>query len=301
MTGVRAVVALGGNAFNRPGEPITQETHLRNVDVAARVVARIVQEGHQVVVTHGNGPQVGYLAELQKDNGTFRLDALNAMTQGMLGYFIVSALDRYLGRGRAVALVTRVEVDCDDPAFKNPTKFIGPLYSREQAEVLAQKYGWQIRQDPRGGWRRVVASPTPLKIVEVEAVKRLLDAGFIVVAAGGGGIPICGDRGVEGVIDKDLASSLLALELDADFFMILTDTDAVYLNYRKPNQRRLDKVRVEELERYFAEGHFPPGSMGPKVQAVINFVKKTRKRAAIGALEEGYEVFSGIKGTQVTP
>jgi len=294
-------VALGGNAFNRPGEPITQETHLRNVDVAARVVARIVQEGHQVVVTHGNGPQVGYLAELQKDNGTFRLDALNAMTQGMLGYFIVSALDRYLGRGRAVALVTRVEVDCDDPAFKNPTKFIGPLYSREQAEVLAQKYGWQIRQDPRGGWRRVVASPTPLKIVEVEAVKRLLDAGFIVVAAGGGGIPICGDRGVEGVIDKDLASSLLALELDADFFMILTDTDAVYLNYRKPNQRRLDKVRVEELERYFAEGHFPPGSMGPKVQAVINFVKKTRKRAAIGALEEGYEVFSGIKGTQVTP
>jgi carbamate kinase (EC 2.7.2.2) len=301
MTGVRAVVALGGNAFNRPGEPITQETHLRNVDVAARVVARIVQEGHQVVVTHGNGPQVGYLAELQKDNGTFRLDALNAMTQGMLGYFIVSALDRYLGRGRAVALVTRVEVDCDDPAFKNPTKFIGPLYSRKQAEVLAQKYGWQIRQDPRGGWRRVVASPTPLKIVEVEAVKRLLDAGFIVVAAGGGGIPICGDRGVEGVIDKDLASSLLALELDADFFMILTDTDAVYLNYRKPNQRRLDKVRVEELERYFAEGHFPPGSMGPKVQAVINFVKKTRKRAAIGALEEGYEVFSGIKGTQVTP
>ena len=293
-------MALGGNAFNRPGEPITQETHLRNVDVAARVVARIVQEGHQVVVTHGNGPQVGYLAELQKDNGTFRLDALNAMTQGMLGYFIVSALDRYLGRGRAVALVTRVEVDCDDPAFKNPTKFIGPLYSRKQAEVLAQKYGWQIRQDPRGGWRRVVASPTPLKIVEVEAVKRLLDAGFIVVAAGGG-IPICGDRGVEGVIDKDLASSLLALELDADFFMILTDTDAVYLNYRKPNQRRLDKVRVEELERYFAEGHFPPGSMGPKVQAVINFVKKTRKRAAIGALEEGYEVFSGIKGTQVTP
>jgi len=301
MAGVRAVVALGGNAFNRPGEPITQEAHLRNVDVAARVVARIVQEGHQVVVTHGNGPQVGYLAELQKENGTFRLDALNAMTQGMLGYFIVSALDRYLGRGRAVALVTRVEVDCDDPAFKNPTKFIGPLYSREQAEALAQKYGWQIRQDPRGGWRRVAASPTPLKIVEVEAVKRLLDAGFIVVAAGGGGIPICGDRGVEGVIDKDLASCLLALELDADFFMILTDTDAVYLNYRKPNQRRLDKVRVEELERYFAEGHFPPGSMGPKVQAVINFVKKSGKRAAIGALEEGYEVFRGIKGTQVTP
>jgi carbamate kinase len=298
---VRVVVALGGNAFNRPGEPITQETHLRNVDVAARVVAGIMQGGHQVVVTHGNGPQVGYLAELQRDNGTFRLDALNAMTQGMLGYFLVSALDKYLGRGRAAALVTRVEVDCDDPAFKNPTKFIGPLYGKEQAEALAQRYGWQFRQDPRGGWRRVVASPTPLRIVEIEAVKRLLDAGFVVVAAGGGGIPLCGDRGVEGVIDKDLASSLLAVELGADFFMILTDTDAVYLNYGRPNQRRLDSVGADELERYFAEGHFPPGSMGPKVQAAINFVKKTGKRAAIGALEEGYDVFRGIKGTQVTP
>jgi carbamate kinase (EC 2.7.2.2) len=148
---VRVVVALGGNAFNRPGEPITQETHLRNVDTAARVVARIVEEGHQVVVTHGNGPQVGYLAELQKGNGRFKLDALNAMTQGMLGYFIVSAIDKYLGRGRAVAVVTRVEVDCGDQAFKNPTKFIGPIYDKEQAETLAQQYGWQFKQDPRGG------------------------------------------------------------------------------------------------------------------------------------------------------
>jgi len=301
MAEVRVVVALGGNAFNRPGEPITQETHLRNVDVAARVVARIMQGGHQVVVTHGNGPQVGYLAELQKDNGTFRLDALNAMTQGMLGYFLVSALDKYLGRKRATALVTRVEVDCDDPAFKNPTKFIGPLYGKEQAEALAQRYGWQFRQDPRGGWRRVVASPTPLRIVEIEAVKRLLDAGFVVVAAGGGGIPLCGDRGVEGVIDKDLASSLLAIELGTDFFMVLTDTDGVYLNYGRSNQKRLEVVTVHELEKYHAEGHFPSGSMGPKVQAVIDFVKKTGRRAAIGALEEGYDVFRGVEGTQVTP
>jgi len=295
------VVALGGNAFNKPNEAINQETHLKNVDVAARVLARIVEDGHQVVVTHGNGPQVGYLAELEKDNEAFRLDALTAMTQGMLGYFLVSALDKYLGRGRAAALVTRVEVDCDDPAFKNPTKFIGPLYGKEQAETFARRYGWHFRQDPRGGWRRVVASPTPLGIVEIEAVRRLLDAGFVVVAAGGGGIPLCGDRGVEGVIDKDLASSLLALKLGADFFMMLTDTDAVYLNYGKPNQKRLEVVTVHELEKYHAEGHFPPGSMGPKVQAAINFVKKTGRRAAIGALEEGYDVFRGIKGTQVTP
>ena len=298
---MRVVVALGGNAFNRPNEAINQETHLKNVDVAARVLARIVEDGHQVVVTHGNGPQVGYLAELQKDNEAFRLDALNAMTQGMLGYFLVSALDRYLGRGRAVAVVTRVEVDCDDPAFKNPTKFIGPLYSKEQAEALMRRYGWQFKQDPRGGWRRVVASPAPLKLIEIEAVKRLLEAGFVVVASGGGGIPVCGGRGVEGVIDKDLASSLLALELGADFFMILTDTDGVYLNYGKPNQKRLEVVTVHELEKYHAEGHFPPGSMGPKVQAVINFVKKTGRRAAIGALEEGYDVFRGASGTQVTP
>jgi Carbamate kinase len=301
MAEVRVVVALGGNAFNKPNEAINQETHLKNVDVAARVLARIVEDGHQVVVTHGNGPQVGYLAELEKDNEAFRLDALTAMTQGMLGYFLVSALDKYLGRWRAAALVTRVEVDCDDPAFKNPTKFIGPLYGKEQAETLARRYGWQFRQDPRGGWRRVVASPTPLGIVEIEAVRRLLDAGFVVVAAGGGGIPLCGGRGVEGVIDKDLASSLLALELGADFFMMLTDTDAVYLNYGKPNQKRLEVVTVHELEKYHAEGHFPPGSMGPKVQAAINFVKKTGRRAAIGALEEGYDVFRGIKGTRVTP
>ncbi|MGC9049966.1 carbamate kinase [Pyrobaculum sp.] len=299
--GVKAVVALGGNAFNKPGEPINQDTHLKNVDTAARVISRIVDEGYRVVVTHGNGPQVGFLAELQRDKPAFMLDALNAATQGLLGYLLISAIDRYLGAGRSVAVVTRVEVDCGDPAFKNPTKYIGPLYHEREAEELSKRYGWHFRQDPRGGWRRVVPSPTPRRIIELEAVRRLSDAGYVVVAAGGGGVPTCNGVGVEGVVDKDLAAALLATELGADLLLILTDVDGVYINYRKPNQRRLGIVHVDELERYYAEGHFPPGSMGPKVLAAIEFIRRGGRRAAIGALEEGYEVFRGLRGTQVVP
>ncbi|ABP50250.1 MULTISPECIES: carbamate kinase [Pyrobaculum] len=296
---MKVVIALGGNAFSRPAEPITQEGHLRNVEAAARVVYRIIQEGHRVLVTHGNGPQVGFFVELQKDRPAFLLDSLTAATQGLLGYLIVSALDKYLGRGRSVAVVTRVEVDCDDPAFKDPTKFIGSLYTEEEAKALAEKYGWVFKRDPRGGMRRVVPSPTPLKVVEMEAIRQLFEEGFVVVAGGGGGVPTCDGRGVEGVVDKDLASALIAAGLGADFFIILTDVDGVYLNYGKPNQKKLATVRVDELEKYYYEGHFPPGSMGPKVLAAINFIRRGGKKAAIGALEEGYEVFKGEKGTQI--
>lgn len=298
---MKVVIALGGNAFNKPGEPINQDAHLKNIEAAAKIIQRIVQEGHQVVVTHGNGPQVGYFAELQRDSQAFKLDAINALTQGLLGYLIVSALDKALGRGRSAALVTRVEVDCSDPAFKTPTKYIGPIYSEEEAKKLGVMYGWQFKQDPRGGWRRVVPSPTPLRIVEIDIIKRLADAGYVVVAAGGGGIPVCENTGVEGVVDKDLASSLLAIEWKADLLIILTDVDGVYLNFKKPGQRKLDAVRVDELEKYYAEGHFPLGSMGPKVLAAINFIRNGGKRAAIGALEEGYEVFKGVRGTQIIP
>ncbi|ACB39584.1 carbamate kinase [Pyrobaculum neutrophilum] len=295
------VVALGGNAFSRPGEPVSQEGHMRNVATAAQVVARIVKEGHRAVVTHGNGPQVGYFAELQKGREAFGLDALNAVTQGLLGYLIAQAIDKLLGAGMTAALVTRVEVDCRDPSAATPTKPIGPLYPEEAARELEARFGWRFAADPRGGWRRVVPSPTPVKVVEVDAIRRLVDAGFVVVAAGGGGVPICGGAGVEGVVDKDLTSSLLAVELGADLFMVLTDVDGIYLNYRRPGQRRLGVVAADELERYMSEGHFPPGSMGPKVRAVVDFVKRTGKRAAVGALEEGYEVFKGLRGTQVVP
>ncbi|MFN3803932.1 MAG: carbamate kinase [Pyrobaculum sp.] len=296
---MRVVVALGGNAFSRPGEPFTQEAHVRNIRRAAEVVARIVEEGNNVVVTHGNGPQVGFFAELQKDRQVFMLDALTAATQGVLGYFIASAIDSLLGPGRSAAVVTRVEVDCRDPAA--PTKFVGPLYAREEAEALSVKYRWEFRQDPRGGWRRVVPSPTPLRIVEIEVIKKLVDSGYVVVAVGGGGVPICNGVGAEGVVDKDLASALLALEIGASLFIILTDVDGVYINYGKPTQMRLGRVRVGELERYHAEGHFPPGSMGPKVQAAIQFVKLSKNRAAIGSIGEGYQVYRGNAGTQVYP
>lgn len=295
---MRIVVALGGNAFNKPGEPFTQETHVKNIRRAAEVVAKIVKEGNNVVVTHGNGPQVGFFAELQQ---VFMLDALTAATQGLLGYFITSAIDSLLGPGRSVAMTTRVEVDCRDPAFKNATKFIGPLYTREEAEALSIKHRWEFRQDPRGGWRRVVPSPMPLRVVEIEVIKKLVDSSHVVVAVGGGGVPICDGVGVEAVVDKDLASTLLALEIGADLFIVLTDIDGVYLNYGKPHQKKLDRVKVGELERYHTEGHFPPGSMGPKVQAAIQFVKLSKNRAAIGSIEEGYRVYRGDAGTQIYP
>lgn len=244
---------------------------------------------------------MGFLAELQKGVEAFRLDALTAATQGIFGYFIAQAVDEAIGDKRTTTVVTRVLARCDDPAFKNPTKFIGPVYGEEEAKTLTGRYGWHFRQDPRGGWRRVVPSPIPIEIVEIEAIRRLIDSGFLVVAAGGGGIPTCDRRGVEGVVDKDLASALLAVQLAADILFILTDVDGVYINYRRPGQRKLDKVTKAELEKYLSEGHFPPGSMGPKVEAALYFLDRGGKRVAIGALEEGYEVFRGLAGMQITP
>ncbi len=298
---MKIVLALGGNAFNKPSEPITQEVHMRNIEKAAEVVTEIVRDGHHVVITHGNGPQVGFLAELQRGREAFKLDALTAATQGLLGYFIAAAVDKRLGSGRTVVVVTRVEVDCDDAEFGNPTKFVGPLYTEEAVHMLSAKYGWKFRQDSRGGWRRVVPSPKPRKIVEIDVVKRLLADGYVVVAAGGGGISMCGGAGVEGIVDKDLTSALIAMEISADFFVILTDVDGVYLNYGKPGQKKLERVKVDELERYYAEGHFPPGSMGPKIQAVTQYVYATGGRAAVGSLDEGSSVYRGEAGTQIFP
>lgn len=293
---MRVVIALGGNAFNKPGEPLSQDTHLKNIEIAAGVIATIAKEGHQVVVTHGNGPQVGYLAELQREGGVFKLDALTAATQGILGYFLTLSIDKYLGWGMSAAVVTRVEVDC---RFSEPTKPIGVVYGEEEVKKLAAAYGWRFRQDPRGGWRRVVPSPRPLKIIDVKVIKDLLESGYVVVAGGGGGIPLCNGVGVEGVVDKDLTSALLAVEIQADVFLILTDVDGVYLDYGRPTQRKLTRATVNELLRYLEEGQFPPGSMGPKVEAVVYYIQNTNGRAAIGALEEGYQVFTGAAGTQI--
>lgn len=301
MRWVLVVVALGGNAFTRPGKPLDQEEHLRNIEIAADVIAKIAREGHYVVVTHGNGPQVGFLDELQLIAGRryFRLDALGAATQGLLGYLLAASIDKRLGRGKAVSIITRVLVDEDDPAFKNPTKFVGPAYPKDVAEELARKYGWAIKQDSTRGWRRVVPSPDPIALVEVEAIKALVERGYVVIAAGGGGVPITDRGGVEAVVDKDLASQVLANALGADVLIILTDIDGVYIDFNTPRQKRLDVVTVRELERLYEEGQFPAGSMGPKVLAAIRFIKNGGKWAAIGALEEGYLVFRRQRGTVI--
>ncbi|WP_052886014.1 carbamate kinase [Thermoproteus uzoniensis] len=298
------VVALGGNAFVRPGMPMDQEEHIRNIRIAAQVVAKIAEEdGVRVVVTHGNGPQVGFFDELQllAERRYFRLDALVAATQGLLGYLLAESIDEILGPGRAVAVVTRTLVDEEDQAFKNPTKFIGPAYPREVAERLAAKYGWSVREDVRRGWRRVVPSPEPVAVVEAEAIRALLDRGHIVIASGGGGVPVSKRGGVEAVVDKDLASQVLANALGAEAFVILTDVDGVYVDFNTPRRRKLDKVAAAELERLYREGQFPEGSMGPKVLATLRFLRNGGKWAAIGALEDGYQVFRWQKGTVILP
>ncbi|MEL9991818.1 MAG: carbamate kinase [Thermoproteus sp.] len=297
------VIALGGNAFTRPGRAMDQEEHLRNIKVAAEVVAKIAEEGHKVVVTHGNGPQVGFFDELQliADRRYFKLDALVAATQGLLGYLLASSIDEKLGPGRSVALVTRALVGEEDPAFKEPTKFIGPAYPKEVAERLAERYGWTIRQDVGRGWRRVVPSPEPLAVLEVGAIRALADSGFIVIAAGGGGVPTSSRGGLEAVVDKDLASQVLANALGADALVILTDVDGVYIDYKTPRQRKIGEISADELKKLYDGGQFPAGSMGPKVLAAIRFVKNGGKFAAIGALEEGYYVFKRERGTVVLP
>ncbi|MEM1931374.1 MAG: carbamate kinase [Sulfolobales archaeon] len=311
-------VALGGNAFQSIGDRGTPEDYWRNAFTAAEVIASIVEEGYRVVVTHGNGPQVGIVCEwmehLKSKIPPQTLDIAGAMTQGWLGYLLTQAIHNtladkgLLGKVKgAVTVINRVAVRDDDPAWSNPTKFVGGWYTDEsEVERLSKEKGWVFKKDPRGGWRRVVPSPEPYKNVEVDAIKTLLDSGWIVIASGGGGIPVAergGGRliGREAVIDKDLAGEVLATELGAGHFIILTDVDGVYLSYGREGAQKLGKVTVSQLEQYYREGHFPPGSMGPKVLACIRFIRHGGLRAAIGHLREGREVVRGSKGTQVFP
>ncbi|MEB3844962.1 MAG: carbamate kinase [Desulfurococcales archaeon] len=303
---MRAVIALGGNALLRKGEKGSPEEMWKNVRNAAIPLARIVESGVELSITHGNGPQVGLLLEAfscstGKPQPT--LDMMVAMTQGWLGYMIQHALEQALSWTRRVAvLTTRVVVSRSDPAFKNPTKYVGSYYSEREAKLLAERKGWVMKPDPRGGWRRVVPSPKPLRILESPIIKNMLSQGYIVVSVGGGGIPVDEDLNpVEAVIDKDRASSVLAREIDADLFVILTDVPGIAVNFRKPGEKWLHQVNVDTLEELYRKGEFPPGSMGPKVEAVIDFVRETGRRAAIGLLEEAYEVFKGRRGTQILP
>jgi carbamate kinase len=299
---MRLVIALGGNALLRRGEPMTAQTQRANVRLAAQALAPIVSN-NQVVITHGNGPQIGLLA-LQQVSGTapdpFPLDVLGAQTEGMIGYLIEQELSNVLPPGKLVAsLLTRVLVDRRDPAFAEPTKFVGPLYDRETADEIARRQGWMFRQDGTR-WRRVVSSPIPMDILEMRVISLLVEQGATVICAGGGGIPVIrqadgSEIGVEAVVDKDRASALLARLIGADGLVMLTDVAAVELGFGAPNARAIRHATPAMLAEYV----FPAGSMGPKVEAACSFVNETGRFAAIGALDEIAEILKGEAGTRV--
>jgi carbamate kinase len=300
------VTALGGNALLRRGQPMTAENQRENVRIAARSLATVAAK-HDLVIGHGNGPQVGLLAlqgAAYRDVETYPLDVLGAQTEGMIGYMIEQELGNLLPFERPFATVlTMIEVDPDDPAFRNPTKFIGPVYAKEEADRIACEKGWVFRQDG-DKWRRVVASPEPKRIFELRPIQWLLEHHTIVVAAGGGGIPAVYEsgkvrtlKGIECVIDKDLATELLARDLGADLYVMLTDADAVYVDWGKPTQRAIRRATPDALSAL----QFPAGSMGPKVEAACRFVRATGKRAAIGELSQLDRILAGEAGTTVDP
>lgn len=291
-----AMVAFGGNALLRSGQKGTYEEQLANVEQTCEQLYNLLDQGYFLVIGHGNGPQVGTVM-LQQEAGRqiFSLEAMpmdycGAQTQGAIAYLIEQGMNRVLvrhgGRRRVVSLVTQVVVDKDDPMFLNPTKPVGPYYTREQADRFHEQTGATYREDPKGnGWRKVVASPKPVRINNIEIIRHLVEVGNIVITVGGGGIPVIEKdgilSGVEAVIDKDLASALCASQIRADALYILTDVPKVYINFRKPDEKALDVISVEEARRYLAEGHFTEGSMAPKVRAGIFFVENGGKECVI--------------------
>jgi carbamate kinase len=301
---VRVLVALGGNALLKRGQPMTDEMQRENVRTAAAALAPIAQ-AHQLIISHGNGPQVGLLAlqaAAYKDVDPYPLDILGAQTEGMIGYIIEQELGNLLPADVPLAtILTMIEVDREDPAFGNPTKFVGPQYDDAAAEALREQKGWDFRRDG-DLLRRVVPSPEPKRIFEIRPIRWLLDKDVVVICTGGGGIPTTWARGkertlegVEAVIDKDLASELLSREVDADLFIMATDVDGVYENWGTPEQRRISKITADEV----GERDFAAGSMGPKVAAAVRFVKATGKRAAIGSLDDIEQIVEGSAGTIV--
>jgi carbamate kinase len=309
----RVVVALGGNALLRRGAPDTFEEMYAASRAAAERIADIAAEGWEVVVTHGNGPQVGRIL-LQQDAAArsvspMPLDVCGAESQGLIGYLLqVTIGDVFFERGmeRPVATVlTLTRVRAKDPAFRNPTKFVGPFYTSAQARKLEEQRGWELREDPHGGWRRVVPSPRPYSIVETPIVKQLVADGVIVIAGGGGGVPVIekGPRliGKEGVVDKDLAAAILAAEVEATTLLILTDVAKVQRGFGSLYPEDLDRITVDEAEAMLKAKEFGTGSMGPKVQAAIGFLSGGGERAVIGDLAEAPAVLRGEAGTEIAP
>ncbi|MEH0018085.1 MAG: carbamate kinase [Desulfobacter sp.] len=300
---MRILVAVGGNALLQRGEPMESDRQIKSAFAAGESMARIAAD-NELVLVHGNGPQVGLLAlqnAAYKEISPYPLDILGAQTQGMIGYMFCQSINAAMPEKKVVTLLSRVQVDQDDPAFADPTKFIGPIYSKEEADALAEEKGGIFKQDGEA-WRRVVPSPVPRRFLEKDAIEKLISEGMFVIASGGGGIPVIaseseGYLGVEAVVDKDLSAQLLAQQIGADFLLILTDTDAVYENWGTPEQSKIGNITADEIRKH----DFPAGSMGPKIDAACSFVEQTGKRAAIGSLTQAEDIVKGTAGTQIMP
>ena len=309
------VVALGGNAISQQFEEGNIHQQFANTRRSLIGVIELIKRGYRVLITHGNGPQVGNaLIRVEESRDLvppLPLGVIVADTEGGMGYMIEQCLQNKMhdrGIKRQVAtIVTQMLVDPDDPSIKEPTKFIGPFFRKEEVEELRKTRGWVMKEDPPRGWRRVVPSPRPLEIVGKDVIKLLVDNDIIVIAAGGGGIPVYIDprngwlEGIDAVIDKDLASAVLARDVAAEELMILTAVEKVALNFGKPDQRFLNKITVDQAKKYMAEGHFPPGSMGPKIQAAINFLESGGERVIITSIEKSGEALDGTAGTVIVP
>ncbi|MDP8011404.1 MAG: carbamate kinase [Thermoplasmata archaeon] len=308
----KIVIAVGGNALQRPGDKGTAKEQMKRAQETAESISWIF-DNYQVALTHGNGPQVGMIL-LQNEQAKdivppMPLDVCGAESQGMIGYMLEQGFNNAIKSRKLnkdlITILTRVEVDENDPAFKNPTKPIGPFYTRFQAQEIIREKGWKMVEDSGRGWRRVVPSPEPMKIIEKDAIISLMDNGFIVIAVGGGGIPVIRRNGnligVEGVIDKDLGAATLGKDIGAKELIILTAVEKVYLNYGKENQVPLDSVNIKEIQEYYKQGHFKPGSMGPKILAAIKFISNGGRKVLITSPESLKDAFEEKNGTWIYP
>jgi len=307
----KAVLALGGNAIIQAGQKGTITEQFKNTRDSLGGVVELIRQGYQLAISHGNGPQVGNMliqhnAGIQKGVAPLPLGVLVAATEGTMGYMIEQSLQNKLIKegitNKVITINSQVVVSEDDPSMQNPSKPVGPFYTEEEAKALQSEFGWHITEDAGRGWRQVVASPKPIDIIPADTIKQLVEDNQIVIACGGGGIPVVREEdgtldGIDAVIDKDFASALLAEKIGAEFLVILTGVDKVAINFGKPDQKELDTLTMDEAQKYYDEGQFPKGSMGPKILAAISFIKNGGNKVIITSIERIVDAFAGKTGT----
>lgn len=308
----KAVLALGGNAIIKAGQKGTIAEQFKNTRESLPGIVQLIEQGYKLAITHGNGPQVGnlliqQLAGIEKNIAPLPLGVLNSATEGTMGYMIEQSLQNILRKEninrRVVTIISQVKVDKNDPSIKNPSKPVGPFFTKEEAEQFSKEYGWTMIEDSGRGYRQVVASPKPLDVIQAPLIKKLVEEGTITIACGGGGIPFYEEddsyEGLDAVIDKDFASALLAKEIEADLLVILTGVEKVAINFGKSNQKELDTLTVDEAKKYYEEGQFPKGSMGPKILAAMDFINSGGKEVLITSIDKVVEAFERKTGTRI--